>query len=185
MIDIFCNGTTIINNPSQYGGAWSYVTIEDGKVKTANDGIITTEQAGQPITNNFIELYAALLAIESAPCYHQITLYTTSKVTMLRLKRKAAMNGIPQTIIDRLEKQKITQRFKVELASDRKALREIAKTKNNQGRTVSKWNLYCYDICKEQEQLWIKGNADALDCRDASNKAMLDLACDGATARCQ
>ena len=102
---VYTDGGVIKVNPSPFGGTWAYRLIgPDGLLVDAESYYLTPGEVGLPtVSNNVMELYAALRGLEACEGGWSGELLTDSNVTLLRVRRQGAkMNGIPQWMIKRL-----------------------------------------------------------------------------------
>jgi ribonuclease HI len=149
--NIYCDGGCCLSNPSTIGGTWAWVTVDDldRKVRSAS-GVLTPEDAGvSKITNNFMELFAAIRALESVSKKWQGWLVTDSRVTMSRLENgiKASAN-LPEWIVGRVLQLKKDRKWKVSIVRGHPSKREL-ENGWSKGLPVSKWNRLADKLCRE------------------------------------
>jgi len=128
---IYTDGGVIKQNPSSIGGSWAWVAISelDQKLKSAS-GILTPEDLELPsVSNNTMELFAALRALESVPEGWEGTLVTDSRVTACRLlygiNPKTA--NLPPWIIKRTSKLRAGRKWKVSIVRGHPTKDELEK----------------------------------------------------------
>lgn len=155
---IFCDGGCVTPNPSKEGGTWAYCFVDHNDHKVAHaSGLVTPEDIGLPaVTNNFTEFYAALRAMEMATVQtYPVTIYTDSLITLRRLERPkfASMRGIPDVFIHRLRREAVRLAYyTVVLLSGHPTEDDLKLGFTEKGRQVSKWNVFCDELC--QKEAW-------------------------------
>lgn len=150
-MNIYSDGSTIGPNPSPKGGAWAVVAINEDQVVWEKSGLLTPKSTGLPsITNNFAELYGALIGLESMEKGWSGTLFTDSLVTLQRLKKPWRKgNGIPEYMVERIFKvYKKLGEFNVALVYGHPTKQEL-QDGFKKGIPVSKWNVWVDEICKQ------------------------------------
>jgi ribonuclease HI len=102
---VFADGGCILANPSAYGGTWAYVHVDlagDRKLD-GRCGVITSSSFGAPVTNNAMELYAVLRALEGLPDGWTGIVATDSQCTLQRWTgTRRDFKGIPWEWSDRM-----------------------------------------------------------------------------------
>lgn len=150
---IFCDGGVIGANPSPAGGTWAWVLVCGGHVVRHCSGIVTPTAADLPtISNNLTELLAAVEALENIRSHDRNwagTIYTDSKVTLLRLTQtfSQAFAGIPRELRDRARAVATGKRWKAKLVKGHPTAKHL-KAGHWDGVMVSKWNCWCDKECQ-------------------------------------
>jgi ribonuclease HI len=147
----YCDGGALKKNPSPLGGTWCYCHVDAaGNQLGAASGVVTPADVGLPaVTNNFTELLAAVLALESLPEGWAGTLYTDSNVTRCRLTgAKPRFNGIPLNLANRtLAVRRRLGDFRVVLLGGHPTKADLAAGRRKDGLPVSAWNVFCDERC--------------------------------------
>lgn len=116
---LYTDGGLLSGNPSDIGGMWAWCgvdTIDErplvkGKLPggvnveqeiVAHESGIVLAKPHFPITNNVAEMMAAIKALEATPVGWSGILYSDSEVTLGRLFRRNALNGLPSNVVQRL-----------------------------------------------------------------------------------
>jgi ribonuclease HI len=104
---MIADGGVIGRNPSVLGGTYACKLISDGKTIFETSGLIFPEELGvESITNNHSELYALLSGLILLPWKWRGTIWSDSKVSLMRMFCGASMNNVPYDLINRLENHK-------------------------------------------------------------------------------
>ena len=156
---VYVDGGCVKSNPSRIGGTWAVVAlrpedIQDDPHWTAS-GSVTPAQIGmETVSNNVAELIAAIEALERLPDKWTGTLYTDSKVTMLRLTVPGTkMNGVPLAIEERLKKALLRTpllQSQVVLLNGHPTKKELESGIGKRGLPTSKWNVLADSLCGEE-----------------------------------
>lgn len=95
--EVYCDGGLVGPNPSPLGGVWAYCWVDSNGVRIHQaSGLVEPEDLGvESITNNDMELLAALRVLKSLPPDWRGFLCTDSSVTISRLGRGEANAVIP------------------------------------------------------------------------------------------
>jgi len=151
---VYCDGGVARSNPSKIGGSWAYVHVVGDECVSSHFGYVTPKSAYMPhITNNYVELLAAVYALESMPNGWNGKLYTDSSCTLKRIRpgKRASYLNIPTCLLDRLRAaQKRLGRYKPVLLKGHPTKANLAKGVTEKGILVSKWNVLCDKMCKEE-----------------------------------
>lgn len=95
---IYCDGGVIGRNPSIIGGTWSFCWVNPEGIRIREEsGVVFPVQTGRKtVSNNFTELYAALMAMKSVPRKWDGIIYTDSRVTAKRISKGRKFLNISQ-----------------------------------------------------------------------------------------
>lgn len=157
---IFVDGGLVGKNPSSIGGTWAWCLVDDDGQRTEyRSGVVTPELIGLPrVTNNFTELYAVLMALESLPFDWQGELLTDSRTTWIRLRYRAKMNGIPSEIVEWfLDQKRIHPHVKPVLIGGHPTQKELRDGHRADGTPVSVHNVFCDKLCRQESERFMKG----------------------------
>lgn len=151
MINLYCDGGVINRNPSDIGGTWAYCFTDgcDGLLQHAS-GLLTVEENGMPVTNNVTELYALVRGLERAPMGWRGTVYSDSRVSLLRVFSAGALNNVPVWLVERLQaiqKSGKLRHVKYVLLDGHPTKTQLAAGIGKRGNRVSRWNVWCDDAC--------------------------------------
>lgn len=157
---LYADGGVIGRNPSAHGGTWAWCLVSGlDRVREAS-GTVTPAEIGLPlVTNNLTELLAAVTGLEAMPDGWGGTLYTDSKITLLRVsktKRQAKLNGIPDALRARL--QAVKDRlggYKVVLLGGHPSRGELLDGRRKDGMPVSIHNVHCDSLCGREARLFL------------------------------
>jgi len=83
------------HNPSSLGGTWAWCATDQTGWRIREQGGYLLAEPGQPISNNQMEWFAALLALEAMPDDWCGTLVTDSRNVLDRLGYARASLGLP------------------------------------------------------------------------------------------
>lgn len=153
VVSVYADGGVVGRNPSPKGGTWAYLHLDAGGNMVANRcGVVTPERDGAglaTISNNFTELWAALLGLEALPDGWAGTLYTDSEVTRGRLvNARPSFTNIPECVQERVVRVKARLGpFTAVLLSGHPTQEQLARGTGKGGRPVSRWNVLCDQIC--------------------------------------
>jgi ribonuclease HI len=151
MMKLFADGGVVLKNPSEIGGTWACVAVDNDTELFRASGFISREALGMPVTNNYTELLAVVEGIE-AFCMDgwRGVILTDSNVTRCRLVSNAKMNGIPNSLRDRLnECKRRLGPISVTLLAGHPTKAQLACGFGRHGLPVSKWNVLCDKLCRE------------------------------------
>lgn len=154
MNDLFCDGGVILTNPSSYGGSYAWVLIENDQIIKEGNGIVLPTDVGLPvITNNLMELQAALSGISQMEKGWEGTLWTDSQVTFFRLGSSESFGGIPAKMRAQCLELRRARRWQVKLLKGHPTQVMLNKgyVTNHLGKhiPVNKWNVYCDEKCQQ------------------------------------
>ena len=156
--DIYIDGGVIQSNPSIHGGTWAFIAGDMRK-----SGVVTPRMTGFPmVTNNYTELYAAVMALEQMPDGWSGTIHTDSLITLRRLTyRKAKMNGIDEQLKMRLDLARHRLgKIKVLHVSGHPTKEELAAGKCTKGRPVSPLNVECDKMCQVEAMRFLVARSE-------------------------
>ena len=156
-LELYCDGGVCGPNPSLIGGTWAWVMVGNDKVLNEDSGFIEPDDLGvEKITNNLSELYAALRGIEALPEGFDGKVWTDSIITLYRLTDSLAFKGVPDWLMERVKLARKNRKWCYEcvLVGGHPTKRELAQGCRDDGRVVSKWNVWCDTKCKEISKKW-------------------------------
>ena len=158
---IYCDGGMIKQNPSPYGGAWAWCWVRKGKRISSASGIIKPSDLGmETVSNNVMELIAAMRAINSSPPDWSGVLYTDSIVTLHRMTDGKRFKGIPYSIrLEALDLRR-NRKWKVNLVAGhptRKNLQDGFKNGAYGKVRVSEHNVFCDQLCTLRAKEFLDG----------------------------
>ena len=155
--DFYTDGGCIKKNPSALGGTWSWCLVDkNGKRLDCAAGIITPKDIGLPtVSNNVAELYATLMALESAPKGWAGILYTDSKVTLLRLTTSDKFNGVPLVLRDKCLRLRRWRQWSVVLLGGHPSKSDLEVGYDHRGLPVSRHNQFCDDRCRSMAERFL------------------------------
>ena len=154
--ELYTDGGVARRNPSPFGGAWAWVLVEDGEILRQDSGIFHAGKYTEPyrISNNFIELYAAMEALMSQPIGWKGLVWTDSQVTQYRLQGSNSFEGIPSWLREGIKTLRFGRRWTVKLCGGHPNKIELAAGRRERnGLPVSRWNVQvdaeCARLCAE------------------------------------
>ena len=148
---LYSDGGVILKNPSPYGGVWAWCLVQNNRIIRHDSSVLYA----QYITNNHMELYAAVRALEDTR-KNPVPLWTDSLVTQLRLTggtKKFA--GIPEELRRRTLKL-VAKRPRVLLLAGHPTKKDLEcgyKSKPIGKLPVSRWNVWCDNQCRRLANL--------------------------------
>lgn len=147
---LFADGGVIGPNPSLLGGTYAFCHVHEGEMIHHGSGIITPEDAKvDRISNNFTECLAVLRALNSVPLDWSGTLYTDSKIAMVRITTGTGFKGLPDWFRLRLLKRRRNRKYKVVLVGGHPTKIELEQGfRKRNGFPVSKWNVWADKECQ-------------------------------------
>lgn len=163
---LYTDGGLLSQNPSKLGGMWAWCGVDridprplvrgqvaggvnhDAELVASDSGVVLAT-ATRFVTNNVVEMMAAIKALEAVPAGWSGILYSDSEITLGRLFHHHALNGLPSNVVKRL--LEVRQR----IGAVRGVLLQGHPTKQDlqngfgkkRGLPVSKWNVWCDDAC--------------------------------------
>lgn len=156
IVAAFSDGGVMGANPSKLGGSWAWCHIgygnnlaSMGDVMVASDcGLLIPRGKIVEVTNNYAEFVAAVRALRALPTGWEGPFYSDSEITLGRLFKGWATNGIP----DRLQEmaQAVTARLGAVtpvLLAGHPTQPALLAGRTPDGRPVSKWNVWCDIAC--------------------------------------
>lgn len=146
---IYTDGGLIGVNPSSIGGTWAWVWIKRGQVINQGEGVVTPEELGvSTVTNNVTELLAAVKALQSVPPGWDGTLFTDSRVTLLRITTSYRFAGVPDFLKQATLFLRRERNYMVQLIGGHPTRKELAEGRRaRNGLPVSPWNVLCDETC--------------------------------------
>jgi ribonuclease HI len=158
VIMAYCDGGIMGQSPSRYGGAWAWCHVDglNKRVKEKASLIMPTE-SWPTLTNNYVELVAAIRALEALPEGWNGVLGSDSQITLGRLFEDWHTEGIPDGMVARAKKA-LARLGKVKgvLLGGHPTLVELERGYNSKGRPVSEHNVWCDKECQRFMAHYIK-----------------------------
>jgi len=174
---IYTDGGCLLKNPSPYGGMWSWCAVDTldarplikniivGGVNSeqkiiAHDSGLVQVRAGQLFTNNNAEMIAAVKALEAMPDGWTGVLYSDSEVTLGRLFKNHALNGLAPNVVERMRAVlKRVGKVKGVLLQGHPTRADLATgIGKKRGLPVSVHNVFCDNECKRLAKEWATKN---------------------------
>lgn len=151
-VALYTDGGCVRANPSKIGGTWAWCAVNAfGKRIAESSGFRPWLRGDNPvgITNNFMELMAAVLALEAMPGGWSGTLYTDSSLTLHRLTTpNAPFRNIPIAWVRRAAAAvSDLGAFRVVLLSGHPTREELRQGFSVEGKHVSEHNRWADKEC--------------------------------------
>lgn len=145
-VSIYTDGGLIGPNPSPVGGTWAWVALDVAGDRLAMSSGVYRGHA----TNNMMEFWAALQALEAVPVGWSGTLYSDSEVMRGWLMRGWTLGSLPQSWAQRREwALGRAGEFRVVLVQGHPTREELHKGVGaRNGRPVSRWNVLVDGECQ-------------------------------------
>jgi hypothetical protein len=149
----FADGGVILKNPSTIGLTWAYVltTSYHGEKRYERNGYLSVEGSGiggPTVENNFAELLAVVLALESTPAITHVYSDSLSAIRRARSPFNSKMKGIPDWLIDRAQRVKLrSPDVRFILLGGHPTRKELAAGKREDGTPVNRFNVECDRLC--------------------------------------
>jgi ribonuclease HI len=146
---VYCDGGVMQINPSPLGAAWAWCHTNDKNVVlTEESGLLLPSKTWPQITNNYAEYVACLRALEALPDDWHGSVYTDSNVTIGRMSKGWATEGIPELLVTRarhcLSRLGVIDWYLLDGHPTRAQLREGY---GKRGNPVSIHNVWCDEQC--------------------------------------
>lgn len=101
---LYTDGSTIVRNPSQYGGTYSFILVQyDNKEILRSSGVYIPKNMGtSTVTNNQMELLAILIGLQSAKEHklHITKIRSDSKIALGRMFQGWRLKNIPDWMVE-------------------------------------------------------------------------------------
>lgn len=152
---LFTDGGLASKNPSSIGGAWAWCFIKSGWFIRTGSGILTPADCDTTtVSNNDLELIAAIRALEGVGNDYDGVLWTDSYITLRRLiNPKAPLKGLSLWLKERLRRIQRGRKLNVKLLGGHPSLEELRNGCRKNGRPVSRFNQWCDDECNRLIEL--------------------------------
>lgn len=162
---LYADGGVIQKNPSEIGGTWAYVIVDDDDetVLYQDSGIVTADEAGTPVTNNQMEFLALIRGLSGNLTVSQTLreVRSDSKISLGRLFSGWSITNIPQWMID--EWKAVLKHYDTKVWSNCLMMKhtlldghptdgQLEKGTGKRGHPVSKWNVMCDRMCNEEKE---------------------------------
>jgi len=162
---LYADGGVIQKNPSEIGGTWAYIIVDDDDetILYRDSGVVTRAEVGVPVTNNqmeFLALVRGLLGHTSLSA-HLTEVRSDSNISLGRLFKGWSITNIPQWMIDEWKtalKHYDTKvwtnclMMKHTLLDGHPTKSQLANGFGKRGHPVSKFNVLCDRMCNEEAQ---------------------------------
>ena len=149
VVTLYTDGGMLGTNPSPHGAVWAWCGLDRaGTMIRSASGIVEAAAFGKALSNNNIELMAALFALEAMPANWAGVLWTDSYTTLCRLTRVPKFRGVPDWLRARVHTQRV--RFggiDAMLCKGHPNKQELAAGRSKDGVPVSPWNVWCDREC--------------------------------------
>jgi ribonuclease HI len=147
-LELYTDGGVIGKNPSPLGGTWCFCVVQEGEILWQGSDIITPDIFKiKTISNNFSELYAAVMGLSSLPIGWEGTLYSDSLITIHRVTNSVKFNGIPNSLRLKTLDLRRNRKYKTVLLGGHPNKLELDSGFRKDGKPVSKWNVLCDKTC--------------------------------------
>lgn len=153
MLRLYTDGGVIGRNPSALGGTWAWCVVsEQGHCLRHESGVVTPLEIGLAnVTNNYTELLAAVLGLETFqaelwPECLQCRWLTDSGVTLRRLTNGEKWHGIPEALKQRALRCRAAI-ASATLLGGHPNRKELACGVRKDGKPVSVHNVWCDQQC--------------------------------------
>lgn len=153
---VYCDGGVVGPNPSRLGGTWAWCWVDGSDIRIHQEsGALSPEDLGlEVITNNHMELIAALKALASVGPDWRGVLHSDSLVTLSRLGKGSgasmpAFKGAPQWMVKEVfEVRRTFTKYSAKLVAGHPTRAELdAGTARRNGLPVSRHNCWCDQAC--------------------------------------
>jgi ribonuclease HI len=160
-VKLYADGGVINSNPSQLGGTWAWVHVDElGKLVRWDAGVITPKEASvEAVSNNLTELLAVVNAIAATPPGWSGVICTDSKVTAMRITKGFIPHdpSVPRWLRRKLWGLKERRRWRVVLVRGHPNKAEL-EAGWSQGLPVDKWNVWCDKKCNQLAKGFTNGS---------------------------
>lgn len=148
--DLYTDGGCIKTNPSALGGTWAWTLVDRrGNRVECDSGVIVPQDFDvAKITNNQMELYAAVMGLEAMRAGWCGMLYTDSQVTLYRLTVSYKFNGISSDLKQRCLRLRANKLWTPLLCGGHPTKQALADGYDHRGYPVHLANVWCDDECK-------------------------------------
>lgn len=156
---LYTDGGVIQKNPSTLGGTWAYTLLDSAsRVIYEHSGVITPEMVEMPVvTNNLTELLAVVYGLELVIAEHPqaldgLTVYSDSRITLLRVFEAGRLNGVPAWLKRRLQTLQSTgqlARVRYVQLDGHPTKAQLEAGIGKRGNPVSVHNVRCDRLCNE------------------------------------
>lgn len=164
---LYCDGGIIgRRNPSTIGGTWAWCLVNPATdERVAHDsGVVFADPDTLPmIENNLMEYIAAVKAMEDAPAGWVGMLASDSQVTLGRLFRGWALNGLPADWVTRAGRAKSRHYTKGNqltplLLNGHPTRKDLEMGMGKRGYPVSIHNVWCDAECNRRAKEVLEGH---------------------------
>jgi ribonuclease HI len=154
---LYVDGGVIGSNPSTLGGTFACRLIMGGDVVVCeHSGSFAPSEGMCPVSNNHSELMAMLEGLKILPWNWRGTIWSDSKVTLLRTFCQGAMNNVPQWMVDSLCNQQARlvhwNQIFYGLLAGHPTKAHLQSGIGHNGHPCSKHNLWCDTQCGKEAQ---------------------------------
>jgi ribonuclease HI len=173
---IYCDGGCVRKNPSEIGGTWAWVAVEevlpdfalqgmleevsqvelggvDSKAKyvKSDSGFVPNSVYGVEITNNIMEYEAVVRGLESMDDGWSGVVYSDSLITLQRIFGTWRNKNLPKMLIERKDKvMKRLGKVTCKHVDGHPTKKQLAEGLGKRGNIVSKWNIMADELCQKQ-----------------------------------
>ena len=164
-LSLFTDGGVVGKNPSDIGGTWAWVLVDDANEIVAHEsGTIIAD--GHTVTNNQMELYAILQGLtdvyDRGKAKQLKRVYSDSKVSLGRLTKGWSLNNISAKMVRMLDEVKKNYVFSsiggvtTVLLDGHPTKEQLVTGFGKRLHPVSKWNVLCDDLCNAEKKRFSK-----------------------------
>lgn len=164
--EVYADGGIIRKNPSRLGGTTAYRILEGGVVVREGGSVYSPEDLGvAEVTNNLTELLAV---VEALHAYREAaggralegTVYSDSRVTLLRVFEAARLNGVPGWLaaeLQGIQRGGLLAGARYVLLDGHPTRQQLEAGRGKRGNPVSAHNVWCDRRCGELAEAFLKG----------------------------
>lgn len=159
-VALYSDGGTVGRNPSPIGGTWAWCLVVNDKLVDEYCGLVEPADMGmETISNNLMELYAALRGIEALPEGFNGRVYTDSLITLYRITYSESFNGVPEWLKERVKEARSCRKWFYDcvLLGGHPNKKELEEGRRKDGKMVSKWNVRVDQACSALAKKWLAG----------------------------
>lgn len=159
-LKLYTDGGVIFKNPSPYGVTCAFALVKDDRLIHKESYLIVGNDL---TTNNQSELLAIVFGLEFLHFINENSVAevcSDSEVSIRRTFLGGSMNNVPQWIQNRLlnaqEALKCWNKFSYTLLGGHPTRISLKKGTNAKGQPVSKWNVLCDELCRQESQKFLE-----------------------------
>lgn len=150
IVAVYSDGGCVGGNPSSLAGTWAWcgVNEHDDRIVCVADVLYPKQWEIASITNNQMEMYAVVQALEYLPDGWSGRVYSDSQITLGRVFQHWRMKNIPLWLVERAETAvKRLGAIEPILLSGHPTNVELRAGVSKSGRPVSAHQVWCDEQC--------------------------------------